>query len=254
MIIYGINPVLEALQSEDSAPDRIWITRRKSNPRLQKIIEKARSQGIPVRFESARVVANKAATPHHQEVVAEIASIGYTAAETLLQTEPALLLLVDGVEDPRNLGALLRTAEAAGVEGVFLPNRRSCAITGPVVKSSAGAALHLKISRIGNVVQTLEKLKKRGYWVVGLDAQGKDGLTQLDASLPLVVVVGGEHQGVRRLVQEHCDILLSLPMKGKVSSLNLSVAAGVLLYEILRRREGLATNNRQQTTDKKPNS
>ncbi len=243
MIIYGINPVLEALQSEDSAPDRIWITRGKSNPRLQKIIERARSQGIPVRFESARLVANKASTPHHQEIVAEIASIGYTDAETLLQAAPALLLLVDGVEDPRNLGALLRTAEATGVEGVFLPNRRSCAITGPVVKSSAGAALHLRISRIGNVVQTLEKLKKRGYWVVGLDAQGKDGLTQLDASLPLVVVVGGEHQGVRRLVREHCDFLLSLPMKGKVSSLNLSVAAGVLLYEILLRRQQLTTDS-----------
>ena len=231
-------------------PDRIWITRGKSNPRLQKIIERARKvRAFPVRFESARVVANKASTPHHQEIVAEITSIGYTDAETLLQAEPALLLLVDGVEDPRNLGALLRTAEAAGVEGVFLPNRRSCAITGPVVKSSAGAALHLKISRIGNIVQTLEKLKKRGYWVVALDAQGKGGLNQIDVSLPLVVVVGGEHQGVRRLVREHCDILLSLPMKGKVSSLNLSVAAGVLLYEILLRREGLAADRRLQTAD-----
>ena len=243
MIIYGINPVLEALQSEDSPLDRIWITRGKSNPRLQKIVDAARSQGIPVRFESDRVVAKKASTPHHQEIVAEISSIGYIDEETLLQREPTLLLLVDGVEDPRNLGALLRTAEAAGVEGVFLPSRRSCAITGPVVKSSAGAALHLHISRIGNVVQTLEKLKKRGYWVVGLDAQGKDGLNQIDASLPLVVVVGGEHQGVRRVVQEHCDFLLSLPMKGKVSSLNLSVAAGVLLYQIVLRRQQLTTDS-----------
>jgi 23S rRNA (guanosine2251-2'-O)-methyltransferase len=249
MIIYGINPVLEALQSGDSLPDRIWITRGKSNPRLQKIVEAARSQGIPVRFESDRVVAKKAASPHHQEIVAEISSIGYVDEETLLEREPTLLLLVDGVEDPRNLGALLRTAEATGVEGVFLPNRRSCAITGPVVKSSAGAALHLSISRIGNVVQTLEKLKKRGYWVVGLDAQGKDGPNQIDASLPLVVVVGGEHQGVRRVVREHCDFLLSLPMKGKVSSLNLSVAAGVLLYEILLKREGLEANRRPQTAD-----
>ena len=243
MIIYGINPVLEALQSEDSPLDRIWITRGKSNPRLQKIVDAARSQGIPVRFESDRVVAKKASTPHHQEIVAEISSIGYIDEETLLQREPTLLLLVDGVEDPRNLGALLRTAEAAGVEGVFLPSRRSCAITGPVVKSSAGAALHLHISRIGNVVQTLEKLKKRGYWVVGLDAQGKDGLNQIDASLPLVVVVGGEHQGVRRVVREHCDFLLSLPMKGKVSSLNLSVAAGVLLYQIVLRRQQLTTDS-----------
>jgi len=186
-----------------------------------------------------------ASTSHHQEIVAEVASIGYSDEETLLEAAAALLLLVDRVEDPRNLGALLRTAEAAGVEGVFLPQRRSCAITGSVVKSSAGAALHLKISRIGNVVQTLEKLKKQGYWVVGLDAQGKDGLNQIDASLPLVVVVGGEHQGVRRLVREHCDLLISLPMKGKVSSLNLSVAAGALLYQILLRRE----ETEAQTTD-----
>jgi len=200
-------------------------------------IAEARSHGIPVRFESAQVVTKKASTPRHQEIVAEISSIGYTDLENILQTKPALLLLVDGVEDPRNLGALLRTAEAVGVEGVFLPNRRSCAITGPVVKSSAGAALHLRISRIGNVVQTLEKLKKRGYWVVGLDTQGKGDLNEIDVSLPLVVVVGGEHQGMRRLVREHCHFLLSLPMKGKVSSLNLSVAAGVLLYQILLRRE-----------------
>jgi 23S rRNA (guanosine2251-2'-O)-methyltransferase len=237
MIIYGINPVLEALQSEDSQLDGIWITRGKSNPRLQKIVEAARSQSIPVRFESDRVIAKKASTSQHQDVVAEISSMGYVDEETLLQREPALLLVVDGVEDPRNLGALLRTADATGVGGVFLPSRRSCAITGPVVKASAGAALHLNISRIGNVVQTLERLKKQGYWVIGLDAQGKDGPNQIDVSLPLVVVVGGEHQGVRKVVREHCDFLLSLPMKGKVSSLNLSVAAGVLLYQILLRRE-----------------
>ncbi len=245
MIIYGINPVIEAFQSEASPPERIWTTRGKSNPRLQKIIHMARSQGVPVHFESSGVIAKKASTDHHQEIVAEISAIPYTNLENILEAEPALLLLVDGVEDPRNLGALLRTAEAAGVGGVFIPNRRSCAITPAVFKSSAGAALHLRISRIGNVVQTLQTLKKRGFWVVGLDIQGEASVSQIDVSLPIVVVVGGEHQGIRKLVRKHCDFLLSLPMKGKVSSLNLSVAAGVLLYEILLRREG-----GEQTTDR----
>ncbi len=238
MIIYGINPVIEALQSEASPPERIWITRGKSSPRMQKIIHMARRQGVPVHFEASGVIAKKASTDHHQEIVAEISAIPDTDLESILEAEPALLLLVDGVEDPRNLGALLRTAEAAGVGGVFIPNRRSCAITPAVFSSSAGAALHLRISRIGNVVHTLQTLKKRGFWVIGLDRQGEASVTQIDVSLPIVVVVGGEHQGVRKLVREHCDFLLSLPMKGKVSSLNLSVAAGVLLYQILLRREG----------------
>jgi len=237
MIIYGINPVIEALQSEASSPEQIWITRGKSSPRLQKIIHMARCQGVPVHFESSGVIAKKASADHHQEIVAEISAIPYTDLESILEAKPALLLVVDGVEDPRNLGALLRTAEAAGVGGVFIPNRRSCAITPAVFRSSAGAAIHLRISRIGNVVHTLQTLKKRGFWVIGLDSQGEDSVTQIDVTLPIVVVVGREHQGVRRLVREHCDFLLSLPMKGKVSSLNLSVAAGVLLYEILLRRE-----------------
>lgn len=239
MIIYGINPVTEALQSEAVVPECIWITRGKSSPRLQKIIRMARSQGVPVRVESSGVMAKRVSTSQHQGIVAEITAIPYSDLERILQAEPTLLLLVDGVEDPGNLGALLRTAEGAGVEGVLIPNRRSCAITPAVVKASAGAAVHLRISRIGNVVHALETLKKRGYWVVGLDRQGQASVNQLDVSLPIVVVVGGEHQGVRKLVRKHCDFLLSLPMKGRVSSLNLSVAAGVLLYEILLRREEL---------------
>ena len=236
MIIYGINPVSEALKSAVHKPDHIWITQGKKSPRLQEILDLAKSRQVPVRFESAQSIHKKTNTRDHQDIVAEISGVGTDDFQDLIESNPALLLLVDGVEDPRNLGALLRTAEATGVEGVLIPNRRSCSITPTVVKSSAGGAIHLRISRIGNVVQALEELKERGYWVVGLDMQGEHSVDDIDAGDLTVVVVGGEHQGLRKLVRKHCDFLVSLPMKGRVSSLNLSVAAGVLLYEMVRRK------------------
>ena len=236
MIIYGINSVREALQSKTNRPDHIWITRGKMNPRLQQILQLAKRQQVPVRLESTQTLTKKAHTRDHQDVAGEILEVGYTDFKDLVQAKPTLLLMVDGVEDPRNLGALLRTAEATGVEGVLIPNRRSCSITPTVVKSSAGGAIHLKISRIGNVVQALEELKRQGFWVVGLDMQGDHSMEEIDAGGLTVVVVGGEHQGLRKLVRKHCDFLVSLPMKGRISSLNLSVAAGVLLYEIVRKR------------------
>jgi len=238
MIIYGINPVSEALQSETNRPDHIWIVKGKSSPRLQEILRLAQHHQVPIRFESTQVIAKKTQTRDHQEVAAEISRIGYTDFHDLVETQPSLLLLVDGVEDPRNLGALLRTAEATGVGGILIPDRRTCSITPTVVKSSAGGAIHLRICRIGNVVQALEELKKRGYWVVGLDMQGETSVDEIDIDDLTVVVVGGEHQGLRKLVRKHCDSIVSLPMKGRVSSLNLSVAAGVLLYEIVRKQTG----------------
>lgn len=236
MIIYGINPVSEALRSNANRPDHIWITQGKGSPRLQEILQLAKRHQVPVRFESTQAIAKKTHTRDHQEVAAEISQIGTTDFQDLVETKPSLLLLVDGVKDPRNLGALLRTAEATGVGGILIPDRRSCSITPTVVKSSAGGALHLKVCRIGNVVRALEELKGQGYWVVGLDMQGEVSLDEIDADALTVVVVGGEHQGLRKLVRKHCDSLVSLPMQGRVSSLNLSVAVGVLLYEIIRKR------------------
>jgi 23S rRNA (guanosine2251-2'-O)-methyltransferase len=233
MIIYGINPVAEALRSGAHQIERIWITRGKSSTRLQRIIELAKGQGLSVRFESSTVIRKKASTSHHQDIVAEIASVRYTDFEAILENKPKLVMLVDGVEDPHNLGALLRTAEAAGVEGICIPERRSCGVTPAVMKASAGAAIHLKICHLGNLVLALEELKRRGFWVVGLDMRGKDSPHDIDPNLPLALVVGGEHRGLRRLVREHCDFIVSLPMKGQVESLNLSVAAGVLLYQLI---------------------
>lgn len=242
MMVYGIHPVREALKAEGRRIERIYVTRGRSSPALQQIIETARAQGVPLSFETAQVLERKAKTHRHQNVVAELGEVAYVEMAELLQDHPTLLLVADGVEDPRNLGALLRSAEGAGVEGVLLPERHSCGLSPTVVKASAGAAAHLKVTRLGNVPQGLVRLKESGYWIVGLDLRGRNTLREIDPTLPLVLVVGGEHRGLRRLVRERCDFLVSLPMKGRVASLNLSVAAAILLYRILEMREeaGLA--------------
>ena len=248
MIIYGINPVMEALESRWSRLERILVARGKTSPRLQKVVELARRKGVVVCFELEQVLARAASTGRHQQVVGVLSEVSYVPLEEVLKSNPSLLLLADGVEDPHNLGAVLRTAEAAGVEGVLIPDRRSCGVTPAVFKSSAGAVVHLKIARIGNVVQTIKTLKQRGLWIVGLDLQGRVRPDQIDVSVPLVVIVGGEHRGVRRLVREQCDFLVSLPMKGAVSSLNLSVAVGILLYQIVMKREATATATATSTS------
>lgn len=234
MILYGVHPVGEAL---DSSPDRlegIWITRGARGARIQKIIDASRRLKIPLHFESEAVLRRKAETDSHQNVVAQMSPLGYASLEEILEAAPRWLVLLDQVEDPHNLGAVLRTAEAAGAGAVLIPRRGSCGLTPAVVKASAGAALHLPVARIGNVVETLRKLKEQGYWAVGLDRQGEESLEPIDPSLSLVIVVGGE-TGLRRLVRESCDFLVALPMRGKVESLNLSVAAGILLYRLLDR-------------------
>lgn len=236
MIVYGVNPVLEALRSESAKVMRLIVSRGKVGRRLQQIIDLARSRSIPLHFEPPEVLSRKAETARHQDVLAELAEVGYSDLDDLLAKNPTFLLTLDGVEDPRNLGAVLRTAEACGVDGVLIPERHSAGLTAAAVKASAGAALHLPVARVGNVARTLERLKEKGFWTVGLDMSGKPGLQDIDATLPLAVVVGGEDRGIRRLVAEKCDFLVSLPMRGKVSSLNLSVAAGILLFQIAEKR------------------
>ncbi len=236
MIVFGVNAVTETLLSETAKVSRLLVTRGKAGPRLQKVVDLARSLAVPVHFEPVEALTRKAETPRHQDVVAELAGTSYQALDEVLDRHPTLLLLVDGVEDPRNLGAVLRTAEACGVQGVLLPERHSCGLTPLAVQASAGAAMHLPVARVGNVAQTLRLLQKRGFWTVGLDMEGTIDLESIDVGVPLAVVVGGEDRGIRRLVAERCDFLVSLPMRGKVRSLNLSVAAGIVLFSISRRR------------------
>jgi 23S rRNA (guanosine2251-2'-O)-methyltransferase len=232
MFVHGINSVSEALGAARSSISRIVVGRGKGGPRIQEIIRLAKSKGVPVSFEPVDALDRKAKGQKHQGVIAEMSEVEYSSLEEILAGGPRLLLLVDGVEDPRNLGAVLRTAEAAGVDGVLLPHRHTCGITPAAVKTSAGAAMHLKVCRIGNVAQTLGNLKEEGFWAVGLDTKGEEGFSQLNRDLPLVLVVGGEDRGLRRLVRQNCDFLIRLPILGNVSSLNLSVAAGIAIYAV----------------------
>ena len=232
MIVHGVHAVREALAAENPKVEKILIRRRSLNPRLQEIVEAARDRGIPVEFETLSRSSAASRRQRHAEVSARVAGALPVPLESILRKRPSLLLAVDCVQDPNNLGALLRTAEAVGTDGILIPRRRSCSITPSVVTASAGAALHLKICRVSNLSRTLDRLKRAGFWIVGLDPGGSTGLDQIDSTLRLVVVVGGEHQGLRRLVRRQCDYLAALPMRGRVASLNLSVAAGVLLYHI----------------------
>lgn len=236
MIVHGVHAVREALSAENSRVEKILVRKRDLNPRLQEIIETARQLGIPIQFEAAVRSAAGNRRQRHSEISARVSGASPVPLDRILRQQPSLLLAVDGVQDPNNLGALLRTAEAVGVDGILIPRRRSCSITPSVVTASAGAALHLKICRVSNLSRTLDELKQAGFWIVGLDPKGSTSLNQIDANLRLAVVVGGEHRGLRRLVRRQCDFLAALPMQGRVASLNLSVAAGVLLYHIALRR------------------
>lgn len=242
MFVCGINPVKEALQAEICRVTRVLVTRGKSNHRLQDIIEAARAASIPLQFEPRATLTGKAKTAQHQDVVADLAALPYTPWEDLKRSLPSRLLLLDGVEDPRNLGAVLRTAEAAGMGGVLLPRRRSCGLTPVVLKSSAGAAFHLPVARIGNVAQTLRQLKQLGYWIVGLDMKGQPLGQEFPLSERLAILVGGENQGLRKMNRRHCDFLISIPMRGRIHSLNLSVAAAVFLYQLPPPQSGPETD------------
>ncbi len=231
MLVVGIQAVNEALRSPGRRVERVWVLKGAKGKRLQMVIDRARNLQVPVQFEPAATISRLGKTARAPSVVARVGAIGTVPLEDVLDSN--LLLLADGVEDPRNLGALLRTAEATGAGGVVIPERRSCGLTSTVVQTSAGAALHLRLVRVTNSVNTLNRLKQAGFWVLGLDPAGKEGLHRIDLSGPLVVVVGSEHRGLRPGVRSACDFLVALPMLGRVQSLNLSVAAGVVLYQIL---------------------
>ncbi len=234
MIVAGIRAVNEALRSSRSQVERVWVVKGGRGKRLQTVIDLARSLQVPVQFEPAPTISRIGKTARPPRVVARLGAIGTVPLEDVMDSN--LLLLADGVEDPRNLGALLRTAEATGVGGVVIPERRSCGLSSTVVQTSAGAALHLRLVRATNSVKALARLKQAGFWVLGLDLKGKEDLGQIDLTGPLVVVVGGEHSGLRPAVRGACDFLVALPMRGQVRSLNLSVAAGVVLYQIVLAR------------------
>ena len=237
-LICGINPVLEALNARTRHFDRLLVVKGLRNRRVSDAIAQASKLGIPLRFEARETLDRLASGVPHQGLIAVVSAKPVLSLESVLEQArtPPLLLLLDGVEDPRNLGAILRTAEAAGADGVLLPDRHSAGLSETVGRASAGALEHVHVARIGNVTQTLETLKARGFWIVGFDASATQRWDAVDMRGPVVLVLGGEGRGIRRLVREHCDHLASLPLFGHVGSLNVSVAAGVALYEVVRQR------------------
>jgi len=233
MIIYGINPVTEVLRSTPEKVLRLVIDRERSGRRISEIVALARAARIPFSFEPSSALDRKAEGEPHQGAIAELAAFEYSDLGEILQGVPTRIIMLDGVEDPRNLGAVIRTAEASGADALVIPSRNCCGITGTVVKASAGAAAHLPICRVTNTVRTIAFLKERGFWVVGLDMEGAETLPEDLKRSPLLLIAGGEHRGLRPLVRENCDFLFRLPMRGRVSSLNLSVAAGILIYSLI---------------------
>ena len=240
-LIYGIAPVLEALQGSPKRVRKILVSSGRTDERIEALTEQAGRVGVPVNRTDRQEIDNLVPKgARHQGVTAYVANVRYSSADDLIRSiatpgaGPGLIL--DGVEDPRNLGAILRTAECSGVAGVFMPERRSAGITAAAVKTAAGAVDHLPIARIKNINRTIEALKSENVWVVGASGDGDMRYHDWDFSNPTVVVLGSEGKGIRRRTAELCDVLVSIPMYGNIESLNVSVAAGVLLFEAARQR------------------
>lgn len=235
-VLYGINAVKEAVGSRPI--DHLLVREGSSGKRLQEILDGCRSRGIPVRFAPRKALERLAQTDYHQDVVAVCSAKTYEDLETLIGCQsPALLLVLDGVEDPANLGAIVRTAVGAGANGLVVAERRSAGLSATVARTAAGALEHARIARVKNLVRSLAEIKDRGLWVYGFEARGGKSYLELDYSLPCALVMGGEGHGLHRLVREACDQLAGIPLRGPVESLNVSVAAGIILYEALRQRQ-----------------
>jgi 23S rRNA (guanosine2251-2'-O)-methyltransferase len=243
--LYGVAPVLEAVRAGQRAIERITIAEGTGHHRLRELVETARRAGVPVhyapRLDLTRMVGTSA---NHQGVVATVAAANYANAEVLMDALAArvgtvdqpLAVALDGIEDPRNLGAIIRTAECAGVHGVFVPERRAVGLTETVAKAAAGALEHVAIARVTNLVRLIEILKERNIWTVGTSADASVPYTDWDWTQPSALFLGSEGAGLHRLVRERCDTLVSIPVRGKIESLNVSVAAGIVLYEAVRQR------------------
>jgi 23S rRNA (guanosine2251-2'-O)-methyltransferase len=233
----GFHAVEEALNA-GRALDRIIIARGRHGDRIESVVRLAKSRGVPVRFEEREQIDRLAGTREHQGIAALAAAKPTVELEDLLADKMAsgLLVLLDGVEDPHNLGAIVRTSLAAGAKGVVVPERRAAGLTDTVERASAGALAHLPVARVKNLVRAMEEMKEAGYWLVGLDERAEKGYTDVDITGSIGIVLGREGEGLHELTRKRCDFLVSLPTTGPVRSLNVSVAAGVMLFEAVRQR------------------
>lgn len=244
-VLYGLHPVEEAIRAGSRQVDHVSVARERRDPRLEAVIALCRQAGIRVTPEPREQLHKHARTEQHQGVVAFLRERRLLALEDLLNAPPGpsghrFFLALDGVEDPHNLGALLRSGDGAGIDGVIVPERRSAPLTAVVAKTSAGASEHIRIARVTNITRSLEAMKKQNIWIVGLDERGTPDYTNFDFRQDVCLVLGSEGSGLHDLVKRTCDHLLRIPMAGSVSSLNVSVAGAVVMYEALRQRQSSA--------------
>ena len=241
-MVAGRNAVMEALKGSRSV-NKLMIANGSTEGSIKEIIAVAKAKGVNIQYWERSKLDSIAKGIRHQGVLAQVAPVQYAELEDILavakeKNEPPFIVLLDELEDPHNLGAILRTADAAGVHGVLIPKHRSCPLSATVAKTSAGAVEHVPVARVGNLVQTIKKLKNEGLWVAAADMDGKD-YYETDLTGPLLLIIGSEGQGVGRLVKEQCDFVVRIPMVGKINSLNASVAGSILMYEAMKQRRNI---------------
>ncbi len=246
--VTGRHPVMEVIRSGRSI-HKIWVAEQANKAALHALITEAKKSGVIVQQVDRKKLEQMVGDVQHQGVVAQVAAYAYAELDDLLQAaadknESPAILLLDELEDPHNLGSILRTAECTGIHGVVIPKRRSVGLTATVAKTSAGAVEYVPVARVTNLAQTIDYLKERGLWIAGADVAADHDVYHSDFNLPLAIVIGNEHKGIGRLIKEKCDFLFKLPMKGRIQSLNASVAAGVLMYELMRQRASAVESKR----------
>ncbi|GIN42165.1 MULTISPECIES: 23S rRNA (guanosine(2251)-2'-O)-methyltransferase RlmB [Heyndrickxia] len=237
--IAGKNPVIEALKSNRDI-NKIWISEGSNKGQMQQIIKLAKESKVLVQYVPKQKI-EQMVKENHQGVVAQVAAYQYAELDDLFKLaeqkqEDPFFIILDELEDPHNLGSILRTADAAGVHGIIIPKRRAVGLTAVVAKASTGAIEHVPVARVTNLSNTIKELKERGLWIFGTDAKGSKDYRTMDGKMPLAIVIGSEGKGISRLIKESCDFLVHLPMVGHVTSLNASVAASLLIYEVYRKR------------------
>jgi 23S rRNA (guanosine2251-2'-O)-methyltransferase len=239
-ILYGINPIQEALDSRGHKVREIWVSRRGPSTSIRKILMQARGLGIKVRTFDRRRLEAEAGNSGHQGIIAFLSPYEYAEVETIMEASltegPALVLVLDGIEDPQNLGGLIRTAYVCGAHGVVVPKDRAAPLTAAVAKASAGALEHSKVARVTNLRRTLELMKEKGIWVVALTREGRQPIYELDLCQSTALVIGGEAKGIRPLIKQTCDFQASIPQQGRLDSLNAAAAGAMALYETMRQR------------------
>ncbi|WP_096186197.1 23S rRNA (guanosine(2251)-2'-O)-methyltransferase RlmB [Evansella halocellulosilytica] len=242
----GKNPIIEALKGKHPI-HKIWIAEGSQRGQMSQVIKLAKSAQVNVQFVPKKKIDQMVSTNAHQGVVAQIAAYEYQDLSVLFENaanrnEAPFFLILDELEDPHNLGSILRTADAVGAHGIIVPKRRSVGLTSTVAKASAGAIEHVPVTKVTNLARTMDELKKEGLWFVGTDAKGTEDYRETDLDMPVGLVIGSEGKGMSRLVKEKCDFLVRIPLAGKVTSLNASVAASLLMYEVYRSRHPQGKN------------